>query len=120
MFNRIWDTPDNGYAEKFKHTIEPFVNLTRTSSIDNFARIVKLDGTDSDRRRHDHLHLRRQQSLLREAAIGRGRTARAGARDLHVDLRQTYYSNKEAQTVDPQYSTSNSAIIATEQLSPIA
>ena len=26
-FTRVWDTPDNGYAEKFKHVIEP--NFTR-------------------------------------------------------------------------------------------
>ena len=47
VFNRIWDTPDNGYAEKFKHTVEPFVTVQKTTSIDNFTRIVTLDGTDS-------------------------------------------------------------------------
>ena len=46
MFNRVWDTPDNGYAEKFKHSIEPFLNVQRTSAIDNYNRIVKIDGTD--------------------------------------------------------------------------
>src|SRR5206468_9233053 len=33
VFSRIWNTPDNGYAEKFKHTIEPVFGITRTSSI---------------------------------------------------------------------------------------
>ena len=28
VFNRVWDTPDNGYAEKFKHSIEPYVTVT--------------------------------------------------------------------------------------------
>src|SRR6267143_406611 len=46
VFNRIWDTPANGYAEKFKHTIEPYLNVTRTSSIDNYSRILRLEGTD--------------------------------------------------------------------------
>ena len=45
-FNRIWDTPDNGYAEKFKHTIEPTFTVSRTSAIDNYAEIVKLEGID--------------------------------------------------------------------------
>ena len=47
VFNRIWDTPDNGYAEKFKHTVEPFLNISRTSAIDNFNRIIQIDGTDT-------------------------------------------------------------------------
>src|SRR5262249_4465863 len=47
VFNRVWDTPDNGYAEKFKHTIEPFVTVQRTSSVDNFTRIIQFDGIDS-------------------------------------------------------------------------
>jgi LPS-assembly protein len=47
VFNRIWDTPENGYAEKFKHTIEPFVIVDRTAAVPNFDRVVKFDGVDS-------------------------------------------------------------------------
>ncbi len=47
MFNRVWDTPDNGYAEKFKHSIEPVLTINRTSSVDNIDQIVKLDGIDN-------------------------------------------------------------------------
>ena len=36
VFNRIWDTPRNGYAEKFKHSIEPFVTVDRTTSVEKF------------------------------------------------------------------------------------
>ena len=36
-FNRVWDTPGNGYAEKFKHTVEPFLNIAKTSSDDDFS-----------------------------------------------------------------------------------
>ena len=39
VFSRVWNTPDNGYAERFKHTIEPYFNVQRTSSIDNYNRI---------------------------------------------------------------------------------
>jgi LPS-assembly protein len=45
VFNRVWDTPGNGYAEKFKHSVEPYVNVTWQSVIDNVDRI--LDGTDN-------------------------------------------------------------------------
>jgi hypothetical protein len=47
VFNRVWNTPDNGYAERFKHTVEPFMDLSRTSSIDNYSRIVQTDGIDN-------------------------------------------------------------------------
>ena len=47
VFNRIWDTPENGYAEKFKHSVEPFLTVQRTSSVDNFKQIVVSDGIDS-------------------------------------------------------------------------
>jgi hypothetical protein len=40
VFNRVWDTPDLDYAEKFKHTIEPFFGLQRTSLIENYDRVV--------------------------------------------------------------------------------
>ncbi len=46
VFNRIWNTPGKGYAEKFKHVIEPTLTIQRTTSIDNFDRIVLLEGTD--------------------------------------------------------------------------
>ena len=47
VFTRVWNTPDNGYAERFKHTIEPFLNIQRTTAIDDFNRIVKIDSIDS-------------------------------------------------------------------------
>ena len=47
VINKIWDAPNNGYAEKFKHTVEPFLNITRTSSIDDFSQIIQIDGTDT-------------------------------------------------------------------------
>ena len=120
VFNRVWDTPDNRYAEKFKHTIEPFVNLTRTSLIDNYAQIVKLDGADFNvggLTTYTYGVTNRFYAKRRSAVAGQP----AQARDIFtVDLRQTYYSKKEAQTVDPQYSTSNSAIIATDNFGPIS
>jgi len=46
VFNRIWNTPNNGYAEKFKHVIEPSLVIQRVTAVDQFDRIVSLDGSD--------------------------------------------------------------------------
>src|SRR5262249_56639767 len=46
VFNRIWDTPTNGYAEKFKHSVEPFLNILKTTNVENFDRILYFDGVD--------------------------------------------------------------------------
>jgi LPS-assembly protein len=47
VFNRIWNTTGNGYAEKFKHVIEPTLTIQRTTSIDNRDRIVQIESTDT-------------------------------------------------------------------------
>jgi LPS-assembly protein len=46
VFNRIWNRPGSGYAEKLKHVIEPTLTIKHTTAIDNFDQIVRLDGTD--------------------------------------------------------------------------
>jgi LPS-assembly protein len=46
ILNRIWDRPGSAYAQRIKHTIEPFLRIERTSSIDDFNRIIQSDGTD--------------------------------------------------------------------------
>ena len=80
VFNRVWDTPDNGYAEKFKHSIEPVLTINRTSSVDNIDQIVKLDGIDNFIG-GTTAHLRAQQPVLRQAQDDAGR-AGGIARDL--------------------------------------
>ena len=103
-FNRIWDTPDNGYAEKFKHTIEPTFTISRTSAIDNYAEIVKLEGIDYTAGGTtltygvgNHLYAKRR------LAPGQPASSRE---ILGVDLTQSYYSNQLSSVFDPQYSTS--------------
>jgi len=44
---KIWDAPNNSYAQRFRHSIEPFLSVTYRSSIDNFERIPKLESTDN-------------------------------------------------------------------------
>jgi LPS-assembly protein len=108
VFNRIFDTPNNGYAERFKHAIEPFLGVARTSAIDNRAKIIKLDGTD---------HMVGGNTQLTYGVANRfyakrrsGVPGQAGqAREIvNVELRQTYYSQEDAARADPQYSINNS------------
>lgn len=49
VFNRIWNTPGGGFAEKIKHVIEPTFSIQRVTAIDIVDRIVKLEGTDYER-----------------------------------------------------------------------
>jgi LPS-assembly protein len=43
---RIWDTPNSSYAQRFKHTIEPFMRVTHRTTIDNAAQIIKNEYVD--------------------------------------------------------------------------
>ncbi len=47
VLNRIWTFPGSKYAEKLKHSIQPFFNVQRISGVDNFERIVQIDGADT-------------------------------------------------------------------------
>ena len=104
VFNRIWDTPDNGYAEKFKHSIEPFLTVQRTSSIDNFDRIIQLDGTDYFVGGTQFTYgLNNRFYAKRKLTPG----AQAQAREIFdVELSQSYYTNPRAAQYDRQYQTS--------------
>jgi LPS-assembly protein len=104
VFNRVWDTPDNGYAEKFKHSIEPFVNVTWQSVIDNVDRI--LDGTDrivGGSTRYDYGIRNRFYAKQRSAVAGQAGQAREV---VTVEVQQSYHTNERAAQVDPQYLTS--------------
>jgi LPS-assembly protein len=117
VFNRIWDTPENGYAEKFKHTVEPFLNITRTSSIDNFRQIIQIDGTDTivGGSTQYGYGVNNRFYAKRPGEAGRPSQARE---ILDVALSQTYYTNALASQYDPRY-TSSTASVAPSNFSPI-
>ena len=45
-FVRIWDAPNSNYAQRFRHSIEPFMQVLYRTSIDNYELIPKLESTD--------------------------------------------------------------------------
>ncbi len=121
VFNRIWDTPNNGYAEKFKHTIEPFLNITRTSSIDNFNNIIQIDGTDTIYGGTTQYAYGVHNRFYAKRPIAPGQ--RSQPREIFdVDVQQTYYTTPAASQYDPRYSTSSyspTATVNASNFSPI-
>ena len=102
VFARVWNTPDNGYAEKFKHSIEPFVTIDRTTSIDEFDRIIQLDASDSivgGATRFVYGVTNRFYAKQRRpgAAIGQAREIAS------VDVTQSYYSDERSAKYDTTY-----------------
>ena len=104
VFVKVWDTPDSGYAERFKHIIEPRFNVQRTSPIGNFDRIVQTDGIDGIRRRRDQRRLQPQQPVLREAP-DHGRRVAQAEEILAIDVSQTYSTDALQAQYDRQYSS---------------
>ena len=117
VFNRVWDTPENGYAEKFKHSIEPVLNIVRTSSVDNIAQIVKLDGVDQYVGGTTLTYgLNNRFYAKRKLTPG----GQAISRDIFdVELSQSYYTNQGAAQYDLQYQTTMGQVAPTN-FSPIA
>jgi LPS-assembly protein len=116
VFNRIWDTPGNGYAEKFKHTIEPTVTIQRTSSIDNYDRIIQLEGLDFVVGGTTRI----SYGVNNRFFAKRGEGAAAAAREIvAVTLEQAYYTNARASKYDPAFGTSFSGA-SESNFSPIA
>jgi LPS-assembly protein len=103
VFNKVWDTPDNGYAEKFKHSIEPVLTVNRTSSVDNIDRIVKLDGIDNFVGGATFTYgLNNRFYAKRKLTPG----GQAQSREIFdVELSQSYYTNVGAAQYDLQYQT---------------
>jgi LPS-assembly protein len=116
VFTRVWDTPTNGYAEKFKHTIEPFLNIQRTSLIGNFDKIVQIDGTDIIFGGTTSFGYGINNRFYAKRKLGQVSQAQE---IVNIELRQTYYTDAAAARYDPRYSTSTAAAGNTN-FSPIA
>jgi LPS-assembly protein len=117
VVNKIWNTPNSGYAEKIKHTVEPWVNLQRVTSIALDRGIVRLDSIDyvvgGTTRIMYGLNNRLYAKRKGGADGGRAREI------VNVAVRQTYYTNSLASVVDPNYATSFGAVTP-QSLSPVS
>jgi hypothetical protein len=118
VFNRVWDTPENGYAEKFKHSIEPVLTVNRTSSVDNINQIIKLDGVDQfiggtmmTYGLNNRFYAKRK---VTPGAPGQSREI------FDVELSQSYYTTEGAAQYDTQYQTTLGIQQQATHFSPIA
>ena len=103
-FIKIWDTPNSRYSERMKHLIEPWVGVSRVSAIDNFDRIVRIEGIDSivgnvveyeyglDTRLYARVFEGGPESVAREI--------------LSASLTQSYYTDERAAQYDRSFRTS--------------
>ncbi len=115
VFSRVWSTPDNGFAEKWKHSVEPYLNVQHVTSIGDFDRIVQLDGTDYILGGTTQFDYGVTNRFL--AKRKHGGTSNSDEL-LSVALSQTYYSNPQASLYDTNYSTSFSGL-PPSHLSPV-
>ena len=104
IFTRVWNTPDNGYAERFKHTIEPTVGIQRTSAIDQLTQILVTDGIDQIVGNTTSVNYGISNRVYAKRKVGMTSQAQ---QIVVVDLFQSYYSKPQASIVDPRYSTTN-------------
>jgi LPS-assembly protein len=99
VLTRIWNTPRRNYAQKFKHVIEPFLTLSRVSPIDNFARIVQLEGAD---------YTRGRDTAAAYGVNNRLYAKKESAREiLTISISQSYHTDGQAATLDRQYQSSD-------------
>lgn len=104
VFTKVFNTPGNGYAERFKHVIEPRVSVERTSSFDRFQQVVQFDGVDTILGGVTRVSYGISNKLL--ARVRQEEGAPVVQEVLRLDLRQTYYTNKLAASYDQQYQSS--------------
>lgn len=101
VFNRIWDTPTNGYADKFKHVIEPSFSVQRVTAIEEYDRIVKLESVD-----YTVGGMTRLNYGLTNRFLAKQRSTGQAREFLNVSVSQTYYTDELASRFDPGYGTS--------------
>lgn len=101
VFTRIFDTPGNGFAARWKHVVEPTLTIQRTSAIDQFDRIVQLESID-----YIVGNVTRYTYGLGNRLYAKKEVAREVA---SVTLSQTYYTDQRAAQYDRDYQSSYSA-----------
>ncbi len=116
VLTRVWNTPDNGYAERFKHSIEPYFNIQRTSAILQREQIVQVDGIDTPYGDTTQVTYGLNNRLYAKRRVGQFSQAQE---IVGVDIQQSYYTDARQSLVDPSHSTSYSGGAPTK-FSPIS
>jgi hypothetical protein len=115
VLSRVFLTPNNGYADGFKHVIEPGLIVERTMSpFAGYNNTVGHDSIDSRVPEVTQVKYRLTNRILarrRGPAAAPGAPPRPGiAREiLSVEIDQAYYSKSVAVAVDPNYQSNSGA-----------
>lgn len=113
-FERIFNTPGNNYAEKFKHVIEPTFTIQRTTNFDDYNQIVKYEGTD---------YIQGGVTSMTYGVNNRFYAKKQTSREIvTVSLTQTYYSQASAGAFDTNYQSASfdPTVIPQTNFSPVA
>ncbi|HSC28594.1 MAG TPA: putative LPS assembly protein LptD, partial [Vicinamibacterales bacterium] len=111
VFTRIFDTPGSTYAQRFKHVIEPTLVVQRVTAIDDFDRIVQLEGVDYIVGNVTRLSYGLNNRLYAKKDVAR--------EILSVVIGQTYYTDARAAQYDQNYQSSFSGTQPTN-FSPVS
>jgi LPS-assembly protein len=117
VFSRVFDTPNNGYATRWKHSIEPVFSAQRTSDFD-FDRIVVIDGIDTVVGGTTSYSYGLNNRLYAKRPIGQSQTAVA-QEILALEINQSYYTNPRAAQYDLRYSSATNGA-PPSNFSPVA
>jgi len=100
-FEKIVATPNNRYAEKFKHLIEPRTSFDYLSPFNELNRVIKIDpGVDSLVGGTTSISYALFNRFFAKVKTPEGVIDRE---ILSVGLSQTWYSNAQAGAIDPNY-----------------
>ena len=116
VLTRVWNTENNGYAERFKHSIEPYFNVQRTSAIERRDEIVQVDGIDTPYGDTTQVTYGLNNRLYAKRRVGQLSQAQE---IVGVDIQQSYYTDARQSLVDPSHSTSYTGGVATK-FSPVS
>jgi LPS-assembly protein len=111
VFNRIWNT-NSGFAEKIKHTVEPFVAFQRVTDFPEYSQIVQLDSADYVVGRVTKVSYGLSNRFYaKQPAAGLpgappGPSASIAREFINVMISQSYYTDAKASQVDAAYASS--------------
>jgi hypothetical protein len=112
VLNRVWNTPGSGYAEKFKHVVEPTLTIQRVTAIDDYDRIVRLESAD---------YQRGQVTRFVYGVTNRLYAKKQTSREIaSLTISQSYYTDALAALYDRQYQSSSYSNVARSKFTPVA
>ncbi len=103
VFSRVFN-PNNAFAERMKHVIEPNFSVQRRTAIENQDRVPSVQGRyDTVIGGTTQLSYGLANRLLVRKKAAEGAQAGSPQELLNVSVRQSYYTDERASQFDPAY-----------------